>query len=117
MTIETLITAYQSAGGSLSGPDLDRAALLSWGYLLSATLGRIAGEETVTPELLQCFRALVELVHGDVGGEALQSQTLGDWRVEYRDGTGGAPLPQRAERLIRRYLGASALLYRGWPPC
>ena len=117
MTIDTLISAYRAAGGTLPEAQLSHAALLSWGYLLSATLGKIAGAENVAPEVLQCFTALVDLVNSDSGGENLAAQTLGDWKVEYRDGTGGKSLPQRAEALIRRYLGGTDLMYRGWPLC
>lgn len=117
VNIETLCDAYTQAGGGLTGEALQGAALLSWGYLLSGTLGRISVQETVTPAILQCFTALTELVAGKSQGGELQAQTLGDWRVEYRDAAGGKTLDQQASALIRRYLGDTDLLYRGWGPC
>ena len=115
MTLSTLTAAYESSGGAITGEALADSGAVAWGYLLAETLGKSLGEETVTEELLQCFSALLEWLREQDGGGNLQSQTVGDWKQEYRDPAGGRSQAQQAGDIVRRYLYGSPLLYRGWP--
>ncbi len=111
MTYTTLLQSYT---GSLTGPALTTASSAAWGYLLGQTLGRITAQETVTDELSRCFSALTDLIYGDEA--ALSSETVGDFRREYRDPHSGKTQLRRATELIRQYLGGTDLLYRGAEP-
>lgn len=115
MTLSTLTAAYESSGGAITGEALADSGAVAWGYLLAETLGKILGEETVTEELLQCFSALLQWHQDLETGGNLASQTVGDWKQEYRDPAGGRSQAQQAGEIIRRYLAGSPLLYRGWP--
>lgn len=115
MTLSTLTAAYTAAGGGMTGEALAVSGAVAWGYLLAETLGKILEEETVTEELLQCFSALLQWQQNLETGGNLASQTVGDWKQEYRDPTGGKDQTRQAGEIIRRYLAGSPLLYRGWP--
>ena len=108
MTLQTLLTTYT---GDLTGAALYTAASAAWGYLLGQTLGRITTVETVTDDLAQCFAALINLCHGDA--QSVTSETVGDFKREYRDSTAGRSQLQRAAEVIRQYLGGTDLLFRG----
>lgn len=112
MTYTTLLNTYP---GPISGAALTPAASAAWGYLLGQTLGRITALESVPPALSQCFSALVQLCHDDAQA-TLTSETVGDFRREYRDDSGGQTQLQRAAAIIRQYLGDTDLLYRGVEP-
>ena len=109
MTYTTLLSTYT---GSLSGPALTAAASAAWGYLLGQTLGRITAVETADDRLKQCFSALIDLIAQDE--TALKSETVGDFRREYRDNAQSQL--QRAAAIISQYLGDTDLLYRGLEP-
>lgn len=115
MTLSTITAAYESSGGAITGEALAASGSVAWGWLIAETLGKILQEETVTEELLQCFSALMEWQQAQEHGGNLASQTVGDWKQEYRDPAGGRSQTQQAGEIIRRYLTGSPLLYRGWP--
>ena len=109
MTYTTLLSTYT---GSLTGPALNAAASAAWGYLLGQTLGRITAVEAADDRLKQCFSALTEMIAQDE--TALKSETVGDFRREYRDSDQSQL--QRAAAIISQYLGDTDLLYRGLEP-
>ena len=80
----------------MTGDDLARLAPMAWGYLLGETMGKVQTMDTEA-------------------GARLQSQSVGDWKQEYRDPAGGRSQAQQAGDIVRRYLTGSPLLYRGWP--
>lgn len=106
MTFQSLLSTYT---GDLTGAALYTAASAAWGYLLGQTLGRITLQTTATERLTQCFSALIAMIHRDE--TALRSETVGDFRREYRDPD--KTQLQRAAEIIRRYLGDTDLIYRG----
>lgn len=108
MTYTTLLSTYT---GPVTESALNTAASAAWGYLLGQTLGRITSVETVTDDLSQCFAALIDLCHGDA--QCVTSETVGDFKREYCDPTGGRSQLQRAAEVIRQYLGGTDLLFRG----
>lgn len=108
MTYTTLLSTYT---GPIAGSALNSAASAAWGYLLGQTLGRITGVETVSDDLIQCFSALIALCQGDE--QAVTSETVGDFKREYRDPSDGHSQLQRAAEVIRQYLGGTDLLFRG----
>ncbi len=108
MTYTTLLSTYT---GPVTDAALNTAASAAWGYLLGQTLGRITSVETVTDDLSQCFAALIDLCHSDA--QSVTSETVGDFKREYRDPTAGRSQLQRAAEVIRQYLGGTDLLFRG----
>mgnify|MGYP002517767895 CR=1 FL=1 len=108
MTYTTLLSTYT---GPVTDAALQTAASAAWGYLLGQTLGRITTVETVTEELSRCFSVLIDLCHGDE--QSVTSETVGDFKREYRDPTAGQSQLQRAAEVIRQYLGGTDLLFRG----
>lgn len=108
MTYTTLLSTYS---GTITGSALNSAASAAWGYLLGQTLGRITTLETVTDNLAQCFAALIDLCYSDA--QSVTSETVGDFKREYRDPTAGRSQLQRAAAVIRQYLGGTDLLFRG----
>ena len=115
MTLSTLTAAYTAAGGGMTGDDLARLAPMAWGYLLGETMGKVQTMDTAEGDMLPCFSALLEWLREQDGGGNLASQTVGDWKQEYRDPAGGRSQAQQAGDIVRRYLYGSPLLYRGWP--
>lgn len=111
MTYTTLLSSYT---GALTGAALTAASSAAWGYLLGQTLGRITGVEAPTEAITQCFTAHTDMLAADEAG--LSAETVGDFRREYRDTTGGKTQLQRAASLISQYLGGTDLLYRGTEP-
>ena len=109
MTYTTLLNSYT---GSLTGAALNAAASAAWGYLLGQTLGRITAVETADDRLKQCFTVLTDMLAQEEN--ALKSETVGDFRREYRDN--GQSQLQRAAAIISQYLGDTDLLYRGLEP-
>ena len=109
MTYTTLLSTYT---GSISGSALNAASNAAWGYLLGQTLGRITAVETADDRLKQCFAALIDMIAQDE--TALKSETVGDFRREYRDNAQSQL--QRAATIISQYLGDTDLLYRGLEP-
>ena len=109
MTFTTLLSTYN---GALTDAALTAAASAAWGYLLGQTLGRITAVETADDRLKQCFAALIDLISKDE--TALKSETVGDFRREYRDSD--QTQLQRAATIISQYLGDTDLLYRGLEP-
>lgn len=109
MTYTTLRSTYT---GSVTGAALNTAASSAWGYLLGQTLGRITGVETADDRLKQCFSVLTDMIAQDEAG--LKSETVGDFRREYRDNEQSQL--QRAAAIISQYLGDTDLLYRGLEP-
>lgn len=108
MTYQTLLSTYT---GPVTESALNTAASAAWGYLLGQTLGRITTVENVTDDIAQCFAALINLCHGDA--QSVTSETVGDFKREYRDTTAGRSQLQRAAEVIRQYLGGTDLLFRG----
>lgn len=109
MTYTTLLNSYT---GSLTGAALNAAASAAWGYLLGQTLGRITAVETADDRLKQCFTVLADMLAQDES--TLKSETVGDFRREYREN--GQSQLQRAAAIISQYLGDTDLLYRGLEP-
>ena len=109
MTYTTLLNSYT---GSLTGAVLTAASSAAWGYLLGQTLGRITAVETADDRLKQCFTVLTDMIAQDEA--ALKSETVGDFRREYRDAD--QTQLQRAAAIISQYLGDTDLLYRGLEP-
>ena len=109
MTYTTLLNSYT---GSLTGAALNAASAAAWGYLLGQTLGRITAVETADDRLKQCFSVLTDMLAQDES--ALKSETVGDFRREYREN--GQSQLQRAAAIISQYLGDTDLLYRGLEP-
>lgn len=105
MTGEDLMQEYQRQGGARTEA-LEQDTRICWGALLDATLGKIAGAE-LTEEIFSCYRRLLERLAQQ--REALVSESLGDWRAEYRQEEA-----QSLGDIIREMLDP-ALLYRGWP--
>lgn len=103
MTCEELKNEYIRRDGTLTGQALEQAALVSWGVLMEVTLGK-AAQETEPSRVYDCFRLLLELQEK----ENVVSESLGDWRVEYRE---SRTLREAARGLLR----GTELLYRGWP--
>lgn len=111
MTLTQLITSYQTAGGALTGDALADSASEVWALMLSESRGRMLEADDTGPlyELVaQCFRHMVEYA---AGGEALQSETLGQWTRTYRDS--GRGRDRQLLTILRQYLGETGLLYRG----
>ena len=109
MTFTTLLSTYN---GALTDAALNAAASAAWGYLLGQTLGRITAVETADDRLKQCFSVLTDMLAQDES--ALKSETVGDFRREYRES--GQSQLQRAAAIISQYLGDTDLLYRGLEP-
>lgn len=113
MTQKALTEAYRKQGGALSEAALEQAAGVAWGYLCQQTMGRIL---TCGPDadaaVTGCFSELVEILHscGDHG--RLTRETVGDWSRSYDSGPSAE---ERCRAAIRRHLGETGLLYRGWP--
>lgn len=109
MTFTTLLSTYN---GALTDAALNAASAAAWGYLLGQTLGRITAVETADDRLKQCFSVLTDMLAQDES--ALKSETVGDFRREYREN--GQSQLQRAAAIISQYLGDTDLLYRGLEP-
>ena len=109
MTFTTLLSTYN---GALTDAALNAAASAAWGYLLGQTLGRITAVETADDRLKQCFSVLTDML-AQVDS-AMKSETVGDFRREYRES--GQSQLQRAAAIISQYLGDTDLLYRGLEP-
>lgn len=114
MTLETLIAAYTARGGVLSGTTLAQTAAGAWGHLCQQTMGRVreCGPE-LEEAVCNCFFELVDTIQvcGDHG--LLTRETVGDWTRTYE--SSGASPEGRCQAVIRRHLGETGLLYRGWP--
>lgn len=114
MTLEGLIQNYSELGGTLSGTALTQAGDTAWGYLEQQTMGRIdfCGEAH-QDAVLHCFQALVDTIHGFARQGHITRETVGDWTRTYDCGEVSQDEVCRA--IIRRWLGETGLLYRGWP--
>lgn len=115
MTLDTLIQNYE---GALSEQELESAGTTAWGHLTQQTMGRIQDVEwNEDPELSEavgiCFRELVEKIQSIRSRRGLTRETVGDWTRTYASG-GEDRLDENCREIIRRFLGETALLYRGW---
>lgn len=115
MTLDTLTQHYE---GDLSEQELESAGATAWGHLTQQTMGRIQDVEwEEDPELSEtvgvCFRELVEKIQSVRNRQGLTRETVGDWTRTYESG-GEDELDESCRHTIRRFLGETALLYRGW---
>lgn len=115
MTLDELMQRYD---GTLSEQELEEAGQAAWGHLTQQTMGRIqdpdCGDDPGLAEAADlCFRELVECIHGFGAHGQLTRETVGDWTRTYASGS--ACLEEQCRGIIRRWLGETALLYRGWP--
>lgn len=111
MTLAELIAGYS---GTLAQDALCRAGNIAWGHLMQQTLGRVetCGAEH-TAALSGCFRELVETIDGVSSTGRLTRETVGDWTRAYA--ADPPSLEETCGGIIRRQLGETGLLYRGWP--
>ena len=113
MTLKALLERYAAQGGSLSGAALTQAGSRAWSYLVQQTMGRIeACGKDCEDRVFACFRELTDTI-GKVQSQArLTRETVGDWTRTYGEPT--ASMEDTCREIIRRHLGETGLLYRGW---
>ena len=115
MTLQDLLTAYQASGGPLGDKELRAAGRKAWSLLCQQTMDRLyiyAGE----PEPVeQCFCELVEAINQREAHGVLASESVGQWSQGYVNPNEGQTSDQVYAGIIRRWLGETGLLYRGWP--
>lgn len=114
MTLDTLLTQYTAGGGELSGAALDQAGSRAWSHLLQQTMGRIRRCKNAEQDsVLRCFRELTDTIAGLQTQPRLSRETVGDWTRTYTQNE--TSLEETCREIIRRHLGETGLLYRGWP--
>ena len=111
MTLAELTAGYS---GNLAQDALDRAGSVAWGHLMQQTMGRVeaCGEET-SDLLSGCFRELAETIDGFSSSGRVTRETVGNWTRAYI--AEPPSLEETCRGIIRRWLGETGLLYRGWP--
>lgn len=114
MTPEALLERYAAQEDSLSGTALEQAGGRAWSYLVQQTMGRIeACGKDCEDRVFACFQELTDTI-GKVQSQArLTRETVGDWTRTYGEPT--ASMEDTCREIIRRHLGETGLLYRGWP--
>lgn len=115
MTLQDLITAYQASGGALGGQELQAAGCKAWSYLCQQTMERLHTYGMDPAPVERCFCELVEAIHQREAQGVLASESLGQWSRSYVNPDEGLTGPQAYAGIIRRWLGETELLYRGWP--
>ena len=114
MTLETLLQDYTDQGGSLSDEALAQAGNTAWSYLMQQTMGRVSDcGEACEKAVFDCFRELVDTIHSFSEQGCLTRETVGDWTRSYD--CSGVSLEKSCHAIIRRWLGETGLLFRGWP--
>lgn len=115
MTLQDLLTAYQASGGELSGKELQTAGNKAWSLLCQQTMDRLYSYDGNTEPVERCFCELVESIHLREAQGVLQSESVGQWTQGYVNPDQGQTSGQVYAGIIRRWLGETELLYRGWP--
>lgn len=114
MTLETLLERYTTQGGTLSGTALKQSGGCAWSHLVQQTMGRIEacgdGSET---QIFSCFQELTDTIGKTQAQARLTRETVGDWTRTYGEPT--VSTEETCREIIRRHLGETGLLYRGWP--
>lgn len=114
MTSESLLERYAAQGGSLSGTALAQAGGRAWSHLVQQTMGRIERPGADSEDrVFACFQELTDTI-GKLQSQArLTRETVGDWTRTYGEPT--ASMEDTCREIVRRHLGETGLLYRGWP--
>lgn len=115
MTLQDLLTAYQASGGALSEQELQAAGYKAWSVLCQQTMDRVHTYGGDPEPVKRCFCELVEAVHLREARGVLQSESVGQWSQGYVDPDAGQTPGQVYAGIVRRWLGETGLLYRGWP--
>lgn len=115
MTLQDLITAYQASGGILTDTALKTAGHKAWSLLCQQTMDRLYTYDGDPEPVEQCFCELVDTIHRREAQGVLASESVGQWSQSYTDADAGQPSVQIYGSIIRRHLGETGLLYRGWP--
>ena len=114
MTLEALLDRYTAQGSTLSGTALAQAGGRAWSHLMQQTMGRVeACGEDCEGRVFACFQELMDTISKAQSQARLTRETVGDWTRTY--GEPAASMEDICREIIRRYLGETGLLYRGWP--
>lgn len=114
MTLDALLAQYAAQGGGLSGAALEQAVSRAWSHLVQQTMGRIERcEDAEAPHIFRCFQELTDTIGEFQTQHRLSRETVGDWTRTYA--CGETSLEDTCREIIRRHLGKTELLYRGWP--
>ena len=102
-------------GNSISEADFPRLALRAGEYIDYMTMGKAAYS---TSEAIQkCCCALAEQIQiSEKGANDKQSESVGDYSVTYKSDISAMAQAEMAN-IVRRYLLATGLLYRGNKRC
>lgn len=115
MTLQDLLTTYQQSGGTLDGRELQAAANKAWSYLCQQTMDRLYCYDGDSGPVERCFCELVEAIGQREAQGVLTSESVGQWSQGYVNPNEGQTSTQVYVGIIRRHLGETGLLYRGWP--
>lgn len=115
MTLQNLCTAYQASGGDLPEQTLRTAGRKAWSLLCQQTMDRVLSYGGDPEPVERCFRELVEAVHLREVQGVLASESVGQWSQSYVNPDEGQTSRQVYDGIIRRHLGETGLLFRGWP--
>lgn len=115
MTLQDLLTAYQASGGPLGDKELQEAGYKAWSCLCQQTMDRLHTYSKDLEPVKRCFCELVEAIHQRETQGVLASESVGQWSQGYVNPNEGQTSGQVYAGIIRRWLGETGLLYRGWP--
>ena len=110
---------YRILGGQLPAEEYERYEIQAEAQIDGETFGRIGKLPELPEEVKRLTFELIELNHkGDLSGELLSSEKVGDWQKSYK-GVSAASYTKAKSALIRSYLrrifteDGIPLLYRG----
>ncbi len=115
MTQQDLFTAYQASGGVLKGAELQAAGNQAWSYLCQQTMDRVRTYGGDPEPVERCFCELMDTIHRRQTQGVVASETVGQWSRSYVNLNEGQTDNQVYTGILRRHLGETGLLYRGWP--